>query len=606
MKYEDEDFTGSLSLKAWSGIFSFAGRQRGRLILVAACMALVAAIDAAMPFFTGYVSDRVIGARNVSALWPLAIAYIPLVLAQISLIKLFMMESGRVEMGLAYEMRKAAFKKVQDLSFSYFDRTSSGWLMARLTSDISRLADVMAWGLVDIVWGGMMMLLMAVFMFLKDWRLALATLSVVPALALLSVWFEREILRRHRASRKANSRLTNAFSEGIRGMQTLKTLRGEGQARREFGAMAGGLRRASTRASRLSALYLPLVVAIGYVGTALALSLGGKALALGGISYGTLVSFFFCSTQFFDPVTDVARVLSDFQYAQANAERVLSLLGTEPEIKDSEETKRDSGDYGDRPRPALSGAVRFEGVGFSYGDGPRILSDFNLDVPAGTSVALVGETGSGKSTVVNLACRFYEPSAGRILIDGLDYRERSVGWLHSNLGYVLQSPYLFSGTIRENIRYGRLDAEDAEVEEAARVANADAFIRAMTKGYETEVGEGGNLLSTGQKQLISLARAVLADPRILVLDEATSSVDTETELSVQEAVSALLKGRTSFVVAHRLSTIVNSDTILVLQKGKVVERGTHPELMALGGYYERLFSAQFMEEEERRLLGGRG
>jgi ATP-binding cassette subfamily B protein len=598
MSFEEEDYKSDFKLKTWLGIFAFAKTFKKEFAVTLCLMVLVAGIDACLPFLTGHVVDKVIRAGDLAALLPFLALYLPLIAAQATTVKVFINMAAKVEMGLNYRIRTAGFAKLQELSFSYYDRTSSGWLMARLTSDVGRLSDTITWGMIDMVWGSMMMAGMAVLMFVRDWRLALVTLSVVPALILVSIWFERGIIERFRAVRKTNSKVINAFSEGIRGMQTMKTLVAERTVTGEFSDLAGRLRRSGVRAGVLSALYLPLVVALGYIGTSLSLSTGGGLLAAGGISYGTLVAFIFCSIQFYDPVTDLARVFADFQYGQAAAERVLSLIGTESDIKDSAAAiEASAGEL-----PELKGRVTFEDVGFSYKDGQEVLEGFNLEVEAGMAVALVGETGSGKSTIVNLACRFYEPTKGRILIDGVDYRERTQKWLHSRLGYVLQAPYLFSGTIMENIRYGRLEASDEEVAEAARVANAEEFILKQEKGYRTQVGEGGNLLSTGQKQLISFARAVLSDPRILVLDEATSSVDTETERAIQKAITAVLKGRTSFIVAHRLSTIMDADLILVLKDGQVIESGKHAELMALHGTYRRLFTNQFLEEREADIL----
>ncbi|HBN95231.1 MAG TPA: ABC transporter ATP-binding protein, partial [Firmicutes bacterium] len=369
------------------------------------------------------------------------------------------------------------------------------------------------------------MIFYSIVMFSMNWRLALLTVCVIPVLAVVSVYFQKQILRAYRKVRRVNSQITGAFSEGIMGATTTKILSREEENLKEFQSLTSGLRASSIRAATCSALYLPIVLMLGSIGTSLTLWAGGSGVIAGTITYGVLVAFVSYTIQFFEPVREIARIFAELQMAHAAAERVMGLLNTEPEIQD-------------RPGlsdkcPHLQGAVEFENVSFAYNPLEPVLEDFNLKVKPGQTVALVGETGSGKSTIVNLACRFYEPTKGRVLIDGVDYRDRPLSWLQRNLGYVLQSPHLFSGNIRENIRYGNLKASDAEVEQAARLVNAHDFIVNLPQGYDSEVGEGGGLLSTGQKQLISFARAVLADPKIFVLDEATSSIDTETEMLIQ-------------------------------------------------------------------------
>ena len=398
------------------------------------------------------------------------------------------------------------------------------------------------------------------------------------------------------------------------GAMTTKTLVREEQNAAEFETITTDMRKASVKAAVLSASFFPLVVSLGAVGTSFALifggagvkaSLGGAETFIGVITAGTLVSFINYAASLFDPIQQLAGIFADMQSAQASAERVLGLLDTESEVKDSPEAEEKYGTSMDPKREnweTIKGDIVFDHVDFFYKESEPLLKDFNLHIRAGETVALVGETGAGKSTIVNLICRFYEPKKGRILIDGRDYRERSQLWLQSSLGYVLQSPHLFSGTIRDNIRFGKPDADDKSVRSAAAMVHADAFIERQPKGYDTEVGEGGVRLSTGQKQLISFARVILSDPQIFVLDEATSSIDTETEQLIQEAITEVLRHRTSIVVAHRLSTIRNADRILVIRDGAIVEEGNHETLLAKGGYYHDLYMHQYREDAMQEAL----
>jgi len=382
---------------------------------------------------------------------------------------------------------------------------------------------------------------------------------------------------------------------------TTKTLVREEENLKEFKDLTQEMYSSSVKAAVFSSIYFPVVITLGSIGTALALWFGGKAVLAQAIGFGTLSAFITYANQFFGPIRELARIIAEFQNAQASAERVMAMINTEPDIKDTPEVIEKYGTEFEPKREnweEIKGDISFKNVHFYYKEGEEVLEDFNLEVKRGESIALVGETGSGKSTIVNLLCRFYEPVKGQILIDGVDYRERSQLWLQSNIGYVLQAPHLFSGTVKENIRYGRLDATDEEIIEAAKMVNAHDFIMRMEHGYDTEVGEGGNRLSTGEKQLISFARAIIADPKILVLDEATSSIDTETEQIIQDAIGKLLKGRTSFIIAHRLSTIRSADRILVIKDGRMVEQGSHRELMKQRGYYYRLYTNQFREEQE--------
>jgi len=599
-EFREEDYNKEFDFGLWKKLIHYLKPLKKEVLILAIVMIGVGGIDAIFPLMTKYAVDKFVVASNIDGLLKFSLAYGVLVIVQAINVWLLIDYAGRIETTMSYDIRKAGFQRLQELSFSYYDKTAVGWLMARMTSDVKRLGEVISWGFVDSVWGMTMMLTTMVIMFYLNWKLALITLSVVPVLAVLSIYFQKKILKAYRKVRKINSTITGAFNEGIMGAKTTKALVREEENLKEFEAKTAKMRESSVKAAIFSALYLPVVLTLGSIGTSFALVFGGKDVLLTTISYGTLVAFISYTVHFFEPISQLARVFAELQSAQASAERTLSMIETEPEIQDSQDVIEIYGDIFNPKSenwPELKGDITFKNVSFAYEDGERILEDFNLEIKAGETIALVGETGSGKSTLVNLACRFYEPIAGEILIDGVDYKRRSQLWLHSNIGYVLQTPHLFSGTIKENIRYGNLEVSDLDIIRAAKLVNAHQFIKKLEQGYDTKIGEGGGSLSTGEKQLISFARAVLADPKIFVLDEATSSIDTEMEQIIQEAIDKLLKGRTNFIIAHRLSTIRSADRILVLRDGEIIEAGNHQELLRTKGYYYKLYTNQFMKEE---------
>lgn len=605
---QEEEFEAKkIDASLWMAIVKQLGQSRRHLIVLFVFMIFLAAGDIVMPLLNKYAIDHFIGNQDVNwdAVKIYGLVYFVVLVLQSLNVYFFISRAGKVEMEFSYEVRKKVFQRLQELSFSYYDKTAAGWIIARMTSDISRLAEIVSWGLTDMVWGFAMMVGVATVMLVVNARMALFVFVAVPLVYVVSLYFQKQILQSYRIVRKTNSRITGSYNEGINGAKTTKTLVLEEVQNEEFQGITSTMREQSIRAAVLSAMFMPIVMSIGTLSTAALLYYGGNEVLVKSIEFGTLALFIQYSQQFFEPLRQIARLLAELQMAQANAERVMSLLNTDPDVSDTPEVVAR---YGDLLHPKfenyepLHGDVTFENVTFYYNEKEVVLKNFNLSVKAGQTIALVGETGSGKSTIVNLICRFYEPREGRILIDGKDIKERSQGWIHHNLGYVLQTPHLFSGSVKDNIRFGRPDASDHEVMEAAKLVNAHDFITKLEQGYDTDVNEGGSRLSTGEKQLVSFARAVIANPKLFVLDEATSSIDTEKEKLIQDAIAKVLENRTSFVVAHRLSTITHADRILVMKKGEVVEDGTHSSLMALKGYYYRLYTNQFNEEQQNQLL----
>lgn len=604
-QYEELDYnTEKFSAGVWKRILSKVFKRKKNIIIMVISVILLAGLDIFTPLLNAEIVKVFFGDDpQFDKTWIYIGIYIGCAISYAVVIYLFIKMAGVVEVEVADELRTEAFCKLQELPFSYYDKTQAGWIMARLTSDSRRLAEIISWGIVDFVWGIGTMTGILIILYIRFWRLAIIITILTPILFLVCIYFRKTILKAYRNVRKINSKITGAYNEGILGTKTTKTLVLEESKDKEFVEICSSMKSNSIKAIMKSSIFWPLVLVLGYVGVATTLRLGA-GFALGEfvgivITVDVLYLFISYTTMFFDPIMQIARILADLQQAQASAERIIGLIDTEPEIKDTDEVVEKYGTLLNPKREnweELKGDIEFDNVSFAYINEEYILKDFSLKIPAGSSVALVGATGSGKSTIVNLICRFYEPTTGVIKIDGKDYKERSIGWLHENLGYVLQTPHLFNGTIKENIRYGRLDATDEEVYAAAKAVSADEFINELDKGYETNVGEGGSKLSLGQRQLISFARALIANPRILILDEATSSIDTKTEYTIQNVINELLKGRTTFMVAHRLSTVINADIILVIKDGMILEQGNHKELLKLKGEYYNLYKNQFINE----------
>lgn len=606
--YEEQEYNKPFSFQIWAKMLPFFKPYKKYFAITIGLNLLLAGVDVLVPLFQSYAIDHFIAPDTLDGIGSFAGTYVAMILLQTIFVYVSVRAATIIEMNVGKDLKWAQFEHLQTLSFSYYNTTPVGYIHARVMSDTLRIAGMTAWGLVDMFWAFVYVVSVFGIMFLLNWKLALIIMLIVPCIALLTVYFQNKILHWNRKVRKINSQITNAYNEGITGVRTSKSMVIEEDNQENFRGITKQMHRAAIHSAKLNAVYIPTILLFSSVASAIVLARGGYMVQEELIQLGTLSVFISYAVVIFEPIQQLARLLADLISCQANIERVTDLLEQEPNVCDSPEVEEK---YGNMFHPKkenweeIKGDIVFEDVSFRYPDGKEyVLEHFNLHVPAGTNVAIVGETGAGKSTLVNLLGRFFEPTKGRILIDGKDYRLRSQLWLHSQIGYVLQNPHLFSGTLYDNIRYGNLDATDEEIREAARQVSADTVAEKLEKGYDSDVGESGGRLSTGEKQLISFARAILANPRIFVLDEATSSIDTQTEQLIQKATDHLLKGHTSFVIAHRLSTIRKADVILVVKDGKIIEQGSHRELLNKKGYYYELYSKQFEEEVAMGILSG--
>ncbi len=589
IEIEEEEHTSQLTAPVLRRILGLIRPHWKWAIGFLVTIALTSSTDAYFTYINKQFVDQGINLKNPDALMRLGAVYGSIILFQAVTVFIFVYLAGVLGERVQYDLRKMMFNHLQDLSLSYYAQNAVGRLIARVTSDSGRVSELVTWGIVDVTWAALNITTSLVFMGIINLRLALIVSVIIPIMIWIAVQFRKKILVEFRNSRRANSRITGAYNENIQGVRVVKALGREDQNLREFQHLTGAMYRASFRAAWLSALFLPTVQVIAALALGAIVWYGGVEIRLGTITIGGINAFVSYLAFMMWPVQDLARVYAEMQHSVASAERIFKLIDTPPDVYDRPNAV---------PVSTLLSEIEFEHVDFHYEDMKAVLKDFSLKVRPGEMIALAGPTGGGKSTIVNLLCRFYEPSNGTIRIGGRDYTDYTLQSLHSRIGIVLQTPHLFSGSVRENIRYGRLDASDEDIERAARIAGAHDFIETLTKGYDENVGEGGNRLSVGQKQLVSLARAVLAQPELFIMDEATSSVDTLTESLIQKGMEALMRGRTSFVIAHRLSTIRRADRILVIQDGQIAEQGTHKELLAQRGHYYRLYTQQFRRELE--------
>ena len=580
-------------------VLPFMKQYRLRIAFMILLGGITTVIDTIYPLFNRYALDRFIGERTLEGIVVFCAAYILLLLGQTVINFKSTYDCGWIEMNVDRDLRNAAFNHLQTLSFSYYNQNAVGYIHARVMSDTGMIGEMVSWQMMHFVWDGAYLISMLAIMYRVDRRLALYIFALIPVAVCMMVFFQRKLVAFNRMIREINAKITGNFNEGIIGARTIRILHVEDQMNEDFRAETGAMRAASVREAHYSALFVATVSMMSAFVLSLVLWQGGQLTKEGLMQIGTLSVFMSYAIQMLEPIQNIIETISRLSAVQVNIERFTRLLNETSDVTDTPEVTMK---YGDTFSPKkenweeLKGDVEFRDVSFRYPDGDEyVLSHFNLKVPHGTNVAIVGETGAGKSTLVNLVCRFFEPTEGQILIDGRDARERSQLWLHSSIGYVLQTPHLFAGSVRDNLRYGKPDATDEQIWEALRLVSADGVVRGMEHGLDSNVGEGGEMLSTGEKQLLSFARAILADPKILVLDEATSSIDTVTEKAIQKAIGVVIRGRTSFVIAHRLSTIIDADVILVVRDGKIIGRGTHEELMRQKGYYYQLYTHQYAE-----------
>ena len=603
---EKTELKSTIDPKLWKRLLPYMRRISKYMIVVAVCMTLSAVSEAVYPMFTSIAVNKFITPGSTDGIWTFALAFFGVLLVGGICVFIYARFAITAEMHLSRQLKQECFHHLQELPLSFYSKSSVGYLLSRVMSDTARIGEFMSWGTTHLLWNVCYVIGCFVTMLLLNVKLALIILALVPIVGVIAWIFQSRLIDVGRKIRQIHGLIVGAYNEGITGAKTSKTLVIEEKNDALFRDITGNMYRTCVRRSMLSGLLIPLVSFCGSAAVAAVLLSGGGDVMNGAVSFGTLSAFITYAVAIVEPVVEIVDVLNNLITAQVCMERVMALLDEPCLIQDTPEVLEK---YGTSFEPKtenwepLTGDIVFDHVWFRYPDGGDwVLEDFCLHVPAGTTVAIVGETGAGKSTLVNLVCRFYEPTQGRILIDGRDYRERSQLWLHSNLGYVLQDAHLFSGTVAENIRYGNLDATDEQVRAAAEMVSADAVAEAMENGYDSEVGEGGDRLSTGEKQLVSFARAMIANPPIFVLDEATSSIDTQTEQVIQNAISRVLTGRTSFIIAHRLSTVRMADVILVVDGGKIIERGTHQELMDLHGRYRTLYEAMEIHQKDNAEL----
>lgn len=587
---DDEVIEKPFNWGEFTRLFSYMKPYAKQLLPIIIIMMILGTITKlTVPYLTSLAIDKAIAPGDGSMpslrlLYLIAGAILLLYIIQWAAATFRIKYTNIIGQRVIYDLRSDLFKHIQKLSFSFFDKRPAGSVMVRITNDINSLQDLFTNGVVNLMIDCVQLVGIIIILLLINWKLGLAVILTVPLMFLISTKLRVRIRRAWQDVRMKNSRINSHLNESIQGIRVTQAYTQEEENMKFFDDMNTTSRKSWNRASTMNQSFGPLIEITGGVGSLILFWYGAYLIQSQELTIGLLVAFANYVGNFWDPINRLGQMYNQLLVAMASSERIFEFMDEEPGIADKPNAV---------PIPSIKGDIKFEHIVFEYEKGRQALKGIDLDVKAGQSIALVGHTGSGKSTIINLLSRFYDVTGGKLTIDGYDIRDVTIRSLRSQIGIVLQDTFIFSGTIRDNIRFGRLDATDEEVEAAAKAVNAHEFIVKLPGGYETEVEERGNVLSMGQRQLLSFARALLADPRILILDEATASIDTETELKIQEALKVLLEGRTSFMVAHRLSTIRNADNIIVLDHGEIKEQGNHQQLIQQKGIYNGLIEAQF-------------
>ena len=604
--YDEHALADKFNLDEWKKIFPYLKPYKKELSWLMFTCVFTAFFDAFFPLMTKYAINTFIAEKTLDGIVAFTVVFVLLAVIQGWGSVVYSQKAILIEMGIGRDMRHNLYKHIQELSIEYFNVTPVGFILARVMNDTNSMGGMFSWRLAMIVFQSSYLLFILASMIMLDVKLGLIVTIVVIVLGIITAGVQRRLIVLNRAARKQNSKITAAYNEYITGAQTIKSLSSEQLIMDEFSGVNSEMRLKTMRVRNLERTFMPMIAAGASMCVAIVVSVSVPMVNSLRLDVGTLAVFISYTFSILGPIEQLCQCLNNTVSLQANVERVNHLMEAPVAVDDDLKVKNIYGDiYSHKTEnwEELKGDIEFCDVSFKYPDSDRyVLENFNLKIKAGTCVAIVGATGAGKSTLVNLVCRFFEPTKGKILIDGADYRNRSLSWLESNLSYVLQSPHLFSGTVLENIKYAKPDATMDEVIAAAQKAQAHDFISKLPDGYSTDIGQGGDKLSTGQKQLISIARAILADGRIMVMDEATSSVDTKTEQLINAMTADLLRDKTSFIIAHRLSTVKNADIIILVDEGRIVEMGTHRQLLRKGGAYYSLYTSQWEEDEQDRFF----